>query len=87
MDVPTSEVGYAPVMPRREDHEVHKRTFGGIGKKKNSGKVRCLPCGNESTLRLGGGRILLGDNIGGGAVLLQPIRFLLKFGFHLDAHV
>jgi hypothetical protein len=31
MGVPTSEVGYTPVMPRREDHEVHKRTCGGIG--------------------------------------------------------
>ena len=31
MGVPTSEVGYTPAMPRREDHEVHKRTFGGIG--------------------------------------------------------
>ena len=24
MGVPTSEVGYNPAMPRREDHEVHK---------------------------------------------------------------
>jgi len=24
MGVPTSEVGYTPAMPRREDHEVHK---------------------------------------------------------------
>ena len=24
MGVPTSEVGYIPAMPRREDHEVHK---------------------------------------------------------------
>ena len=31
MGVPTSEVGYTPAMPRREDHEVHKRTCGGIG--------------------------------------------------------
>jgi len=23
MGVPTSEVGYIPAMPRREDHEVH----------------------------------------------------------------
>ena len=30
MGVPTSEVGYTPAMPRREDHEVHKRTCGGI---------------------------------------------------------
>ena len=33
MGVPTSEVGYIPDMPRREDHEVHKRTCGGIGNK------------------------------------------------------
>ena len=33
MGIPTSEVGYTPAMPRREDHEVHKRTCGGIGKK------------------------------------------------------
>ena len=24
MGVPTSEVGYTPAMPRREDHEIHK---------------------------------------------------------------
>jgi len=24
MGVPTSEVGYTPAMPRKEDHEVHK---------------------------------------------------------------
>ena len=32
MGVPTSEVGYTPAMPRREDHEVHKGhvvAFGG----------------------------------------------------------
>jgi len=33
MDVPISEVGYTPAMPRREDHEVHKD----IGQKKNFG--------------------------------------------------
>ena len=27
----TSEVGYTPAMPRREDHEVHKRTCVDIG--------------------------------------------------------
>jgi len=32
MGVPNSEVGYTSAMPRREDHEVHKRTCGGIGK-------------------------------------------------------
>jgi hypothetical protein len=31
MGVPTSEVGYTPAMPRREEHEAHKRTCGGIG--------------------------------------------------------
>ena len=31
----TSEVGYTPAMPRREDYEVHKRTRGGIGGEKN----------------------------------------------------
>ena len=31
MGVPTSEVGYTSAMPRREDHEVNKRTRGGIG--------------------------------------------------------
>jgi hypothetical protein len=33
MGVPTSEVGYTLAMPRREDHEVHKMTSGGTGKK------------------------------------------------------
>ena len=33
MGVPTSEAGYTSAMPRREDHEVHKRTCGGNGKK------------------------------------------------------
>ena len=34
MGLPTSEVGYTSAMPRREDHEAHKTTCGGIGKKK-----------------------------------------------------
>ena len=34
MGVPTSEVGYTSAIPRTEDHEVHKRTCGGIGPKK-----------------------------------------------------
>jgi hypothetical protein len=34
MGVPTSEVGYTSAMPRREVHEVHKRTCGGMGEKK-----------------------------------------------------
>jgi len=33
MGVPTSEVGYTPAMPRREDREVHKDMWGiGEGK-------------------------------------------------------
>jgi len=28
MGFPTSEVGYTPAMPRREDHEVHKDMWG-----------------------------------------------------------
>ena len=34
MGVRTSEVGYTSAMPRREDHEVHKRTCGGTGRGK-----------------------------------------------------
>jgi len=35
MDVPTSEFGYTPAMPRREDHEVHKDTWWGHWTKQN----------------------------------------------------
>ena len=31
MGVPTSEFGYTPAMPRREDHEVHKGYVVAIG--------------------------------------------------------
>ena len=34
MGVPTSEVGYTAAMPRREDHEVHKGMWCGIGNEK-----------------------------------------------------
>jgi hypothetical protein len=34
MGVPTSEVGYNPAMPRREDHEVHKGHVEALEKKK-----------------------------------------------------
>ena len=34
MGLPNSEVGYTSAMPRREDHEVHKDMWGGIGGKK-----------------------------------------------------
>jgi hypothetical protein len=43
MGVPTSEVGYTSAMPRREDHEVHKRTCGGIGKKIVVYRIAALP--------------------------------------------
>jgi len=35
MGVPTSEVGYTPAMPRREDHEVHKDMWWHWTKKRN----------------------------------------------------
>jgi len=28
MGIPTSEVGYASAMPRREDHDIHKDIWG-----------------------------------------------------------
>jgi hypothetical protein len=31
--------------------------------------------GNESAVRRGGGRILMGDNASGGAAMLPPIEF------------
>jgi len=34
MGVPTSEVGYTPAMPRREEHEVHKGHVVALEKKK-----------------------------------------------------
>ena len=47
MGVPTSEVGYTLVMPRREDHEVHKGrvvALGGGGETpKTEHGVACLP--------------------------------------------
>jgi len=38
MCVPTSEVGYTPAMPRREDHEVHKDMWWQWGGKKRKEK-------------------------------------------------
>ena len=40
MGVPTSEVGYTPAMPRREDHEVHKGHVEALGEKKNTKRPR-----------------------------------------------
>jgi len=42
MGVPTSEVGYTPAMPRREDHEVHKGHVVALEMKKNSGTFQPL---------------------------------------------
>ena len=39
MGVPNSEVGYTPVMPRREDHEVYKGHVVALGKKKAEIKI------------------------------------------------
>jgi len=41
MGVPTSEVGYTPAMPMREDHEVHKDMWW-HWTKKNVGMVALL---------------------------------------------
>ena len=35
MGVPTSEVGYTPNMPRREDHEVHNGHVVALGGEKD----------------------------------------------------
>ena len=55
MGVPASEVGYTPVMPRREDHEVNKRTCGGTGIKINDlfiiMKARIICCIDVRTNR------------------------------------
>jgi len=40
MGVPTSEVGYTPAMPRREDHEVHKGHVVALDQKKITGGRR-----------------------------------------------
>ena len=39
MGVPTSEVGYTPTMPRREDHEVHKGHVVALGGGESNGNV------------------------------------------------
>jgi hypothetical protein len=42
MGVPTSEVGYTPAMPRREDHEVHKGHVVAMDKKKSFMKMNTV---------------------------------------------
>jgi hypothetical protein len=37
-------------------------------------KSRMFPCGDKGAVRLGDGRILLGDNTGGGAVIMLPVK-------------
>jgi len=45
MGVPTSEVGYTPAMPRREDHEVHKDMWWHWTKKKKLHEIFILKNG------------------------------------------
>ena len=42
MGVPTSEVGYTPAMPKREDHEVHKGHGVALDKKKCWSTKSCV---------------------------------------------
>jgi len=42
MGVPTSEVGYAPAMLRREDHEVHKDVWWHWEKKNSYSVENCV---------------------------------------------
>ena len=42
MGVSTSEVGYTPAMPRREDHEVHKGHVVALDQKKNLNSDLCV---------------------------------------------
>ena len=55
MGVPTSEVGYTPPMPRREDHEVHKghvvALWGGTSTKLNL-DMDNFPLQPKNTLKL-----------------------------------
>ena len=54
MGVPTSEVGYTPAMPRREDHEVHKGHVVALGKeRKRGGKPNYGSDVSENSGRLG----------------------------------
>jgi len=50
MSVPTSEVGYTPAMPRREDHEVLMDMWGHWEKKCSTITVRkCLAEGSSQS--------------------------------------
>ena len=42
MGVPTSEVGYTPAMPRREDHEVHNGHVVALDQKKRKQTLYCV---------------------------------------------
>jgi hypothetical protein len=42
MGVPTSEVGYTPAMPRREDHEVHNGHVVALDQKKRKQTLHCV---------------------------------------------
>jgi hypothetical protein len=47
MGVPTSEVGYIPAMPRREDHEVHKGHVVALGEEKKISINTCTTFGDH----------------------------------------
>jgi hypothetical protein len=61
---------------RRNKKKIEKVTFLKMSE--------VFPCGNKSILRLGSGRILLGDNTGGGVGMLGPIGFQC-FGDRISA--
>jgi hypothetical protein len=50
---------------------------------------RTFSCGNESSMRKSDGKILLGDNIRGGAFMLRPVSgsSVVDFGFQVDCLV
>ena len=55
MGVPTSEVGYTPAMPRREDLEVHKGHVVALDQKKIIGISICLSASGSEIFMLGMG--------------------------------
>jgi len=68
MGVPTSEVGYTPAMPRREDHEVHKDMWWHWTKKNFVSKRR-------ERITQYGGVILQKNGIAGTNIKLRKHKF------------
>ena len=53
MGVSISEVVYTLAMPRREDHEVHKKTCGGIGKRKQFNTLKTkVPLSENNVIQI-----------------------------------